>query len=383
MKIKRILVLFIVVLCIGLLTSCDMITGFIESRTRHTPLIQIFNSNLEQTRKMIPNDTLYVKVQGLEGNKPYVVQCLDPFGKVISEIYTMTDEEGTIGMSALWYDIGFEVDEDGVLMMPEDLTVSAFNIRVVDLNESVESRGITDFKLPFWFITNEDDSARPQPIVMAGKRVVDDGTFSVENAFYSVGTTLTSVIYPDEYEGTPLTNTLYVQVAQFEPLREVSDGLNDPVRIWILPFSGASYEPGTQISGNALFYIDFTVQALITASEEEGVLIPWPVIQPTSTINVDETDKQDEIPIWAEGQAFSVFLDMMDDGEDSESAGRYDVKQEGTESFYLDNIDGNGVAGFIVKEPPEVFTGYIPLQLASGGMYRWGERFWIRLRLSG
>ena len=45
--------------------------------------------------------------------------------------------------------------------------------------------------------------------------------------------------------------------------------------------------------------------------------------------------------------------------------------QQGFDSFYLDSIDGNGFPGFIVKEPPAAEADYVPLQLASGGMFRY------------
>lgn len=62
---KRTGALFIAVLLVLLLGSCDMINDFIASRTRNIALIQIYNSNHEKTNKLQPNDTLYVEVQGL------------------------------------------------------------------------------------------------------------------------------------------------------------------------------------------------------------------------------------------------------------------------------------------------------------------------------
>ncbi len=383
MKTKQIIALFIALLCIGVLASCDLINEFIESRTRPIPLIQIFNSNLEKTLKMVPNDTLYVQVRGLEPDKDYTIQCLDPVDKVIVEIITMSDENGIIGISPLWYDIGFKQDEDGNLTLAEEeVALKAFYIRVFD--EEAVARGKTDFRLPFFFVSSNDNFERPQPIVMAGKVVDVDGDdkFTMENAFYSdypdhSDQELPTIDeYPDGYDGTPLTNKLYVKVASMTPLIEGDEGLTKKVRIWILPFTGDSFREGERIVDNALFYKDFTVEELMEDPAAKayggptGVHMPWPVDRPTGYVDIDGLEtaqKQDLIPAWAEGESFSVFLDMMD----KDVRGVYEIMKEGFTSFYLDSIDGNGVAGFIVKEKPIPPADYVSLQLASGGVFRW------------
>lgn len=360
MKTKRIIALILVIVSIGLLASCEMITDFIDSRTRPIPLIQIYNSNFEKTLKMIPNDTLYVKVQGLEPDKEYTIQCLDPQDNVITELIVESNAEGIIDPSPIWYDIGFRMDPDTGLMSlaAEDVTLKAFHIRVAD-NEAT-ARGNTDFRLPFFFISSNDNYERPQPIVMAGKQV--GGTFTMENAFYS---DQTDPLPGDEAyeEGTPLTNKLYVDVAQMTALIEGAAGLDHDVRIWILPHTGENFSVGERIVDNALFYIDFTVDELM--NDVEGVHIPWPAEEPINAEDVESIANQPLIPSWAENRAFSVFLDMRDSG----TSGIYQVLKEGFESFYLDSIDGNGVAGFIVKPPPPDPADYISLQLASGGVF--------------
>lgn len=84
MKKYRIPALLLAVFTLLAFSSCDMIQNFIASRTRPIKLIEIYNSNLQKTLKMVPNDTLYVKVQGLSENKGYTIQCLDPDNKVYS-----------------------------------------------------------------------------------------------------------------------------------------------------------------------------------------------------------------------------------------------------------------------------------------------------------
>jgi len=360
MKIQKISALLLTLVTAFMFVSCDMINNFIESRTRAIPLIQIYNANLEKSLRMVPNDTLYVEVQGLEPEKEYIVQCLDPTDKVITEIITLSDENGVIDPSPLWYDIGFKKDsETGKPVLPEgELGLTAFSIRVTDKEER------TNFSLPFFIVYSTENLERPQPVVMAGKRV--DGQFEMENAFYSDKTDLNNI---DDSEGL---DSLYVKVHNMTPMQDGEAGLSHEVRIWILPFTGENYKPGEIIAdlSDDIFYHDFTVEELMNA--DNGIQIPWPDAEPADGA-IDVTGETNYIiPDWAKGRGFSVFLDMMDRG----SSGIYEVLKEGTESFYLDSIDGNGAAGFIVKEPPITAAEYVPMNLASGGLYRWDYTNW-------
>ncbi len=336
MKKRTFPILLLAVITILAFTSCDAINSFIASRTRPLKLIEIYNSNLKQTNKMVPNDTLYVKVQGLVADTTYTVQCKDPEDETITEIITQTDESGVIGLSPLWFDVGFTKDDSGrpYLDTSVELALRAFNIRVFSTDDNGAS---TDFKLPFFFV-NSTDFQRPQPIVLAGK--LESGTFNVENAFYSNNAANTGADADH-----PGPDKLYVKVENMDDLAG-----EDTARVYIVPFNAETYRDGDIIQ-DAWFSQDCTLAELTSAT---GVLIEWPT-----------TSSPYYVPTYAEGNAFSVILDVGNDGV-------YDVLKEGTTTYHLDGIDGNGVAGFIVKKPPVTTADYVPLNLASGGIYGWG-----------
>jgi hypothetical protein len=153
-----------------------------------------------------------------------------------------------------------------------------------------------------------------------------------------------------------------------------------PVRVYILPFEGNAFFDGQKLGKDSYFFVDYEVADF---TDEEGnpvpILITWPSGNADDeltdyNINIAElgdAEKQTSIPAWAEGKAFSVFLDMRDKGGVLDTEGIYNVKEAGSESFYLDSIDGNGVAGFIVKETP--VNNPVQIPLASGGIFsgRW------------
>ena len=392
MNVKRTILILLALLTVLAMTSCDMITTFIESRTRPITVIEIFNGNLEKTLKMVPNDTLYVRVKGLAPNAEHTVQVLDPLKKVVSKVVTDSNEDGEIDMTPLWYDIGLKIKpaddplEPGRIYLDNaDLSVSAFYIQVID-NLDIPK---TDFELSFFFISTNEDLERQQPIVMSGKvvSVESEDVFIPWNAFYSKEQNLDDITYIDEdgvevedptaYEA--FTKTLYVKIDQLEPLTEGSD---DEVRIWILPTRGDEpYLDGESIGESAYSYQDFKVSDF----ENDGyVKIKWPQILPGNAyaINVDDLDNyvnevtqcwQEEIPEWAEMRDFSIIADMPNPG--LEDFGIYETMKEGFTSYYLDGIDGNGLAGFIVKskEVPDVITS---MQLASNGIYNGVDWHW-------
>ncbi len=173
---KRTGALFIAVLLVLLLGSCDMINDFIASRTRNIALIQIYNSNHEKTNKLQPNDTLYVEVQGLAASSYYEVEARDPSNNVITKMTAQSDENGVIAPTPLWYDVGFKKVTDGsgkikaVLPTSAELGLKAFNIHVKGVDTEDKALSDTDFQLPF-FVVFKTDLARPQPIVMRMIRI--------------------------------------------------------------------------------------------------------------------------------------------------------------------------------------------------------------------
>lgn len=315
-------------------SSCDMIQNFIASRTRNIAVVQTYNSNHVKTNKLQPNDTLYVEVQGLKPNGFYQIDCLDPDNNIITSLTAEADADGVIGPSPLWYDVGFKKEEiNGVwrAILPADseLGLNAFNIQVQSLDDA-KAIGMTNFKLPFFVVFNTQIS-RPQPIVMAGRMVDDE--FVLENAFEA-------------------GEQVYVKVANLNDL-PIPNPPSGKAKIYILPFTGNHIEDGATIAQPVLEQYA-TIEEL-----QNGV-----------RINVGDNYNNaswNPIPAWAKGKAFSVIVDVNDNGI-------YEIKQEGTTDYYLDGIDGNGVAGFIVKQDPLLPTpdaDYIPANIASGGSMGW------------
>lgn len=344
MKKHTIQALALALMAVLLLGSCDLINNFIASRTRNIAVIQIYNSNHVKTNKLQPNDTLYVEVQGLKAGGYYKVECLDPLGKVITMMTAVADDSGIIAPAPLWYDVGFKQVWDSTLSrwvakLPTDteLGLSAFNIHVQSLDQNADSLTMTDFKLPFFVIYNTDIS-RPQPIVMAGRKV--GGEFVLENAFEA----------GDE---------LYVKVANLDSL-PTPEPASGKANIYIVPFDAGFYGDG-QIITNKVLIQEATVQELTDGVKITATADSWAGGNSWATI-----------PGNAKGKAFSVIVDVNDNGI-------FEVLKEGTTDYYLDGIDGNGVAGFIVKQdpiiPPVGNVDYIPANIASGGV-TWGH-FWF------
>ena len=329
--------------------SCDAITGFIKSRTRDIAVIQVFNSSHVETKYFQPNDTLYVQVQGLKAGGFYQVECLDPYGKIITMMTAVADANGVIAPSPLWYDVGFKKFWNAslgrwvaTLPAPAELVLDAFNIRVHDVQAT---NNVTDFKLPFFVVFNTN-IARPKPIVMAGRMDASTTppTFVVENSFKAG------------------VDGLYVQVANLLSLPTPAPA-SGKVMVYVVPFDAAYYKDGDSIN-NYVVRQEATVAELtagfhITANSETWAGVgSW-----------------DLIPAYAKGKAFSVIVDVNEDGI-------YEEKKEGTTDYFLDGIDGNGVAGFVVEKDPVVIppanVEYIPANIASGGVtwqHAWFENW--------
>lgn len=324
--------------------SCDAITNFIASRTRNISVIQVFNSSREETRYFMPNDTLYVQVSGLAADGIYQVDCVDPDGNVITTMVAQADADGVIAPNPIWYDVGFKkVFNDtlnryvAVLPTSTELGLNAFNIRVHD---AADTEAATDFKLPFFVLFNTN-MKRPKPIVMAGR--LDGTQFVVENSFKA-------------------GDGLYVQTANLDELPTPAPA-SGKVMIYIVPFDGGYYKEGDSIN-------NFVVKQEATVAElQDGIKIAA-----NSEVWVGGASWSAGIPAYAKGRAFSVILDVNEDGV-------FQERKEGTTDYYLDGIDGNGVAGFIVEKDPVIISTpveYIPANIASGGVnwtHAWFENW--------
>jgi len=345
MKKNRISALLLVLFTVMAFSSCSMINDFITSRMRSIAVIKVFNSNHEETKYFQPNDTLYVQIQGLKANGFYQVECLDPYDKVITMMTAEADADGVIAPSPLWYDVGFkqvwnESLHRTVAVLPTDteLGVNAFNIRVHDAEAT---NNVTDFKLPFFVIFNTN-IARPKPIVMASR--LDAGVYVVENDFKA-------------------GDGLYVQVANLKELPTPAP-VSGKVMVYIVPFDAGYYKDGDPISPYVVKQ-EATVKQLTDGFQ----------ITATSETWAHGDSWAAGIPAYFQGKAMSVIVDVNEDGI-------YEEKLAGTTDYYLDGIDGNGVAGFVVEKDPVVIppanVEYIPANIASGGVtwqHAWFENW--------
>lgn len=344
MKTRKIGLFLVAALMLFTLASCDMINNFLKGRMRDIAVVQIYNSNFVKTNKLQPNDTLYVEVQGLDPYGVYQVEALDPKGKLITKMSAMADDKGVIAPTPLWYDVGFKKVQIGgvwkaVLPTETDdaeLGLRAFNIHVTRLKAGEGTEAMTDFKLPFFVIYNTS-LERPQPVVMAGKMNGTD--FVLENTF-SAG------------------DSIWIKTLNLNELPTPVPA-SGQVAVYIVPFAPGHYEEGFSIRDN------YVVKQLVDVADlKEGVQITG-----NSETWFDVTNPSwSTIPAAAKGNAFSVFVDVNDNGI-------YEIKKDGTE-YYLDGVDGNGVAGFIVMDDdPAPSVDYIPANIASGGI-TWGH-YWF------
>jgi len=335
MKKHRIPALLLALFTVLAFTSCDFISDFLNSRMRSIDPIQIFNSRMEITRKLVPNDTLFVEVQGLIPGNMYEVTCIDAVGKPITMLTAQADENGVIAPSPLWYDIGFENKEvdtpagkqyKPVLNTEEQLGLQAFDIQVTSKNPDED----TSFSLTFWVVF-KSDIERPEPVVMAGKLDTVNGGFYLENSF-EAGNALRLKVEPSTLKEPP---------APIDPLAALY--------VYIVPYSAQPIPDGTAIADLHPVYDEAFTVAQLTAPP--GVVFggDWANIPATADY---------------QGKAFSIILDVNNDGI-------YNVKKEGTEGFYLDGVDGNGVAGFIVLGPDVQVADLIHLNIASNGHFSW------------
>ncbi len=335
MKKHRIPALLLALFTVLALTSCDFISDFLNSRMRSIDPIQVFNSRMEITRKLVPNDTLFVEVQGLVPGHMYDVECVDAGGNTITMLTAQADENGVIAPSPLWYDIGFENKEvdtptgkqfKPVLNTEEQLGLQAFDIQVTSKDADED----TSFSLTFWVVF-KSDIERPEPIVMAGKLDTVSGGFYLENSF-AAGNALRLKVEPSTLKEPP---------APIDPLAALD--------VYIVPYSAQPIADGTAIADLHPVYDEAFTVAQLTAPT--GVVFggDWANIPATADF---------------QGKAFSIILDVNNDGI-------YNVKKEGTEGFYLDGVDGNGVAGFIVLGPDIQVADLIHLNIASNGHFSW------------
>lgn len=341
--------LVLVLFTIIAFTSCDVINGFINGRMRNIAVIQIFNSNREETKYFQPNDTLYVQIQGLAAEGSYLVECLDPDNNIITTMSADANENGIITASPLWFDVGFKKKQvqfgvDDIRWkaeLPEtDLGLNAFYVRVHDAALS-DTDTTTDFKLPF-FVVYGTDVERPKPIIVAGKIDPLSDEFYIENAF-DVG---------DE---------MYLQIANLTSLPSPAPA-SEKMKLFIVPFDAAYFANGDAIN-NVVAEQDVSIEDFYAA----GTYTPLKIT--ATSRSWFAAGNWSTVPVAAANHAYSIILDVNGNGI-------YEEKLDGTVDYYLDAVDGNGVAGFIVKQTAPPTTDYISANIASGGitwLHAWFE----------
>ncbi len=314
----------------GLALSIALLTSgcFKEKNIPAEQLITIYDSNIQETNKIAPLETMFVKVAGLEPNALHRVEVLDPNQKIITYAEVRSNDQGIIGPLPIWYDVGIEKKEDGSFGLPNDeLSLKSFYIRVKSLNNSD-----TDFKQDFFLLLKKPSNPNDMPKPVVSSVSVEDGNISnakLENTFLETGSKT-----PDG-EDSNLTK-VYVK-ANLLPYHTIKDGKivpTDKVDIYVIPFTGVSFEDGLDLEAVAVT----SRKNVETIDKQTYKTLPptliWDLNRDPKLINPGDSNN-----------AYSIIIDTnqngrLDIGEDLDGDGKYDR--------YIDGIDGQGAAGFIV-----------------------------------
>lgn len=311
MKTIKSVSIFLAVLLMGL-SSCGDVRELPTGK-----VITLYNSNLEETKKMDMLDTLYVKVGALEPNTMYTVEALDPDNNLITKMTVMSDGDGVIQPSVLWYDVGLRKDNKE----PDiggSLSLKAFYIHVTGPD--------TDYKEPFYIVYSQDNvGEQPKPIVWA-----TTATGELENAFDETGTV-------DEL-GNPGETKVYVEAKNIPAV--INSTEITAVDIYVVASKGAGnlWEDGTQIVNAVTSQTNVSVYSDSTGAKVLGRTLLWDLDAGPNLINPGETNN-----------AYDIILDVDRDGVFDIGV---DVNSDGKIDRYIDGIDGQGVVGFVVNNTP-------------------------------
>jgi hypothetical protein len=307
-------------------------TGCLKEKKIPTQqLITIYDSNLKETNKIAPLETMYVKIGGIAPNQLHRIEILDPNGKLISFAEVKSDENGVIGPMPIWYDVGVERKKlNGkwkYSIVSDNLSIKAFYVRV----KSLENKD-TNFKQNFFLLLKKPNNPNemPKPVVSAVS--VEDGNISnatITNTFFETGSK-----NPDGSDSN-LTK-VYVKADRLPYKTKVGDEYKtyDSVDIYVVPFTGGVFENGTDLEEIAI-----TSRKDVKVDDNQT----FRTLKPTLIWNLNRDPKL--INPGDSNNAYSIIIDTnkngkFDVGEDLDGNGQYDK--------YIDGIDGQGVAGFIV-----------------------------------
>lgn len=287
-------------------------------------VITIYNSNLEETNKMGMLDTLYVQIAGLKPNELHTIEALDPDNNPIIQMTVMSDEDGVIPPSALWYDVGLRKDNNKP-NIGGSLSLNAFYIHVTGTD--------TDYKEPFYIVySTKNVGEQPKPVVFATYSGASySNKWGVENAFDETGTT--------DASGNTGKTKVYVTATNITPSKVGANGVD----IYVVPSKG-----GGNLWGNGEALTDkFVVRKLDVGVSDDGTTgykklnptLVWNLGNPTTPlINPSENNN-----------AYDIIIDVNQNGVFDLSE---DVNSDGKIYRYIDGIDGQGVVGFIVANTP-------------------------------
>jgi len=298
---------------------------FKEKKLPAEKVISIYNSNLQETRKMYPSETMYVKVAGLAPNKYYRIEVLDPNLNLITKAETLSNSQGVIEKFPLWFEVGLRKRKDEhnqTVYYYEDtgkLQLRSFYIRVKSLDDDK-----TDLKQDFFVILGKpkkDDM--PRGIVSS---LVNDHGFKMENTFFETGSK-----NPDGSDSN--YTKVYVKADNLPYYNDKEEDYKS-VDIYVVPFIGTPYPEGYDLENNAIVVKkDVPIKVNGSTKQLDPTLV-WDLNTYPTLVNPGQGNN-----------AYSIIIDInkngkLDIGKDMDGDGVYDK--------YIDAIDGQGSAGFVV-----------------------------------
>ena len=327
----------------GIFTGC-----FKEKNIPTDKIVTIYDSNLKETNKLAPLDTMYVKIGGLEPNTLHEIDIVDPNDELISKVVIKSNDEGVIGPIPAWYDVGLEA-KDGNVTIPynKNIAIKSFYVKV----KSLTNNG-TNFKQPFFVLLkkpSQDELVKP----VASAVSVEDGNISnakITHTFLETGSKTSN--------GSDSNLTKVYVKADILPNRVDGKSIKQ-VDIYVVPFTGGVYEDGMDLENIA---VASRKDVNITDEGSYASLAPtliWDLNKNPKLINPTQ-----------DNNAYSIIIDTnrngkLDIGKDLDGDGKYDE--------YIDGIAGQGAAGFIVMNTEANDLNYKITDAAGNGIDSIGE----------
>lgn len=291
-----------------------------EKKLPDEQLITIYNSNMQETRKIAPLETVYAKIVGLKPNTLHYITLKDPDGNIISKLQVKSDENGVIPTMPIWYDAGLTI-KDGNISVDglNKLDIKSFWIEVK--SES----GETNFKQDFWILLKKPkQDEMPRPVVTSV-----DYKGKMENTFLETGS--------KEANGSISPYTKVYVKADRLPYYTFNGNTKvkvDKVDIYVVPFNGKIFKDGLDLENVAITSIKDVPTIDKGSYKELNKTLVWNLNTNPKLINPGDSNN-----------AYSIIIDTnqngkLDIGKDFDGDGKYDA--------YIDGIDGQGKAGFII-----------------------------------